>query len=343
MARRGDEVRAERVHLRERTDAAGVAVVVGILAARKRRAARRLDGDDAVVCLAAQLLAHERRDEAAEVGAAARAADDHVGLYAELSERRARLEADDRLVKEHLVENRAEHIAVARGLYRSLHRLGDRAAKRAGRAGMLGVDEAADLCLHRRRRRDARAVRAHHLAAERLLLVGALHHEDAAVKPEESARHRERRSPLARASLGRHAFEPLGLRIVRLRDGGIELVGARGVVALELVVDFCRSTERFFEEVCPHERRRAEHPVEVADRLRYLEKRRCLVKLLRDQFVAKNMRKVLCRARRSGRGVQERRRLLLHVRAHVVPTFRQLVFFEICLIWNRIHKLLLKI
>ncbi len=62
MARRGDEVRAERVHLRKRADAAGVAVVVGILAARERRAARGLDGYDAVVRLAAQLLAHERRN-----------------------------------------------------------------------------------------------------------------------------------------------------------------------------------------------------------------------------------------------------------------------------------------
>ena len=207
---------------------------------------------------------------------------------------------------------------------------------------MLGVDEAADFGLHRRRRRDARAIRAHHLAAERLLLVGALHHEDSAVETEERARHRKRRSPLARARLGRHALEPLRLRIVRLRDGGVELVGAGGVVALELVVYLRRCAERLFEEVRPHERRGAEHPVEVADRLRYLEKRRCLVKLLRDKFVAEHVRKVLCRARRSGRGVEERRGLLFHVRAHVVPTFRQLVLFEICLIWNRVHKLLLK-
>ena len=62
----GDEGGAERIHLRERADHAGVAEVVGVDAAREARAGGRLDGDDAVIRLAAQLLAHERGDQAAK-------------------------------------------------------------------------------------------------------------------------------------------------------------------------------------------------------------------------------------------------------------------------------------
>ena len=69
---RGDEVAAERVHLGQRAHHAGVAEIVGVDAAREARAGSRLDSDDAVVCLAAELLAHERCDQAAEVGTAGR-------------------------------------------------------------------------------------------------------------------------------------------------------------------------------------------------------------------------------------------------------------------------------
>ena len=44
--------------------------------------------------------------------------------------------------------------------------------------------------------------------------------------------------PLAGAGLGGDALEALLLGVVGLGDGGVQLVGARGVVALKLVVDF---------------------------------------------------------------------------------------------------------
>ena len=190
---------------------------------------------------------------------------------------------------------------------------------------MLAVYLLAHLRGHRRRRRNGSAVRAHHFAAERLLLVRALHHEHAAVEPEERARHRKRRSPLSRAGLGRHALQSLRLGVVGLRDGGVQLVRTRSVVALELVVYLRGRAQCLLEKVRSYKRRGTEHPVEIAYLLRNREERRMVVKLLLDEIVAKHRRKVVGRARLEGGRHDERRGLFLHVRAHVVPLAGHLV------------------
>ena len=56
--------------------------------------------------------------------------------------------------------------------------------------------------------------------------------------PKIGAGHGEGGAPLAGAGLGGDALEALLLGVVGLGDGGVQLVGARGVVALKLVVDF---------------------------------------------------------------------------------------------------------
>ena len=328
------EVRPERVHLLQRAHPARVAEVVGVLAARERRAACRLDRDEAVVALAAQLLAHERRDDAHQVRAAARAAYYDVGLHAVLAERRLRLEPDDRLVQTDLVQHRAKQIAGVRERERPLDGLGDRAAERAGRPGMLLVYALADLGRHRRRRRDVRAVGAHDVAAERLLLVGALNHVYVALEPEERRAHRERSAPLPGAGLGGDVGEALLLRVVRLRDGAVELVGARGVVALELVVYLGGRAERAFEEVRPDKRRRAVHLVEVAHCAGDRDELRRVVQLLPDALAAEDMLQLVLRAGLERRRVDQRRGLLLHVGADVVPRRREFVLGQVCLIWN---------
>ena len=61
------EAAAERIHLRQRADHARVTEIIRKRTARKARAALRLDGDDLIVALTAQLFAHERRDQTAEV------------------------------------------------------------------------------------------------------------------------------------------------------------------------------------------------------------------------------------------------------------------------------------
>ena len=106
-----------------------VAEIIDIFASGEGRAGCRLDRYDIVVCFAAQLLAHERRDEAAEIGSAACATDDHVSLYIVHLERRLGLQTDDRLVQQNLVENAAQHIAVTFCSDSDFNRFGDRGAK----------------------------------------------------------------------------------------------------------------------------------------------------------------------------------------------------------------------
>ena len=55
----------------------------------------------------------------------------------------------------------------------------------------------------------------------------------------------ERRAPLARTRLGGDAVEILGLRVISLGDGRVQLVRAGRVVALELVVDLGGGLELF--------------------------------------------------------------------------------------------------
>ena len=86
---------------------------------------------------------------------------------------------------------------------------------------MLGEDLSADLGVHRGRGSDSRAVGAHYLASEGLLLVGAFDHIYVAVESEVGASHRESRTPLTSTCLGGNAAKALLLCIVSLSDSRI--------------------------------------------------------------------------------------------------------------------------
>ena len=331
---RGDEAAAERVHLRQRADHAGVAEVIREHAARQAGAGGGLDGDEAVVLFAAQLFAHERGDQAAEVRAAAGAADDDVGRDAVFVEGDLRLKADDRLVQQHLIEDAAEHIAVARRRRGDLHGLADGAAEGAGGIRVLGQNGAADVRGVRRAGGDARAVSAHDLAAERLLLIRALDHEHLQVEPQIRAGHGKRGAPLAGARLRRDALETLLLRVVGLGDGGVQLVAAGGIVAFKLVIDLRRRAELFLQAVGPDQRRRTVHLVEIADLLRDGDIRRVVVQLLLDQLVTENGAQIVKAHGLAGAGVHERRGLVFHVRADIVPILGHLRLRQIDLVRN---------
>jgi hypothetical protein len=102
--RRGDEVVAEGVHRQQRRHARGVAEVVVEAAFGQCRTRRRLDGKQAHA-----LVGDERQRDAPEVRAATAGADDDVGLLlARERELLLRLEADDGLVQQDVVEHRAE-------------------------------------------------------------------------------------------------------------------------------------------------------------------------------------------------------------------------------------------
>ena len=99
----GDKVTAEGIHFGKRTHHTGVAEVVGVGAAREAGAGGRLYGDEAVVGFAAELFAHEGRDQSAEVGAAAGTADDDIGFFAVFVKRGLGFKTDDRLVQHDLI------------------------------------------------------------------------------------------------------------------------------------------------------------------------------------------------------------------------------------------------
>ncbi len=79
--------------------------------------------------------AHEREGKAGEVGAAADAADDHVGLLAGELHLQRRLLPDHGLVQQHVVQHGAERVVgvIARGGH--LDGLGDRDPERARGVG----------------------------------------------------------------------------------------------------------------------------------------------------------------------------------------------------------------
>ncbi len=87
---------------------------------------------------------------------------------------------------------------------------------------------------------DVRAEGVDDRLAEGLLLVADLYHIDGEIQAVVGAGHGQGRAPLAGAGLGGQAFQPLLLGVVHLGGGGIQLMGAGGVVALEFVVDFRR-------------------------------------------------------------------------------------------------------
>ena len=199
---------------------------------------------------------------------------------------------------------------------------------------MLGQYLPPHLGFHGRRRCHRRAVGAHHLPAERLLLIGAFHHVHLAVQTEIGTCHGESRAPLPCSGFGGHAFQPLLFGIIGLSDGRIQLMAAAGIIAFKFIIYLCRRAQPLLQTVGPNQRRRAVHFIKIADLLRNLKKGRMVVKLLRHQLLAENPLQFLCLHGLIGAGTQERRRFLLHVGPQIVPCLRHLLFIQINFVRN---------
>ena len=197
---------------------------------------------------------------------------------------------------------------------------------------MLRQDGLADVGLHGGGGGDRGAVGPHDLPAEGLLLVADLHHVDLAVQAQVSAGHGEGRAPLTGAGLGGDAFEALLLGVVGLGDGAVQLVGAGGVIALKLVVNFRGGLELFLQAVGPDQGGGTVHLVEVTDLLGNRNIGGVVVQLLLDQLVAEHGPQVVEAHGGAGTGIQQGRGLGLHIRPDVVPGFRHLVFGEVDLV-----------
>ena len=99
----GLEPAAQGIHLGQRGDLACVAVVVGVAATGQGGAGRRFGGDEAGVAPALEPVCHVLAQDAPQVGAAAGAADDDVGVFADPIHGDAAFAADDGLMQQHLI------------------------------------------------------------------------------------------------------------------------------------------------------------------------------------------------------------------------------------------------
>ena len=106
-------------------------------------------------------------------------------------------------------------------------------------------------------------------------------------------------------------------------------MAAGGVVALELIVDFGRGSKRFLQEVCPHKRRWPVHLVEILNFLRDVKERSVVIQFLTAEFLAKYGSQFLKGHRLERTRVEQRCGLVLHIRTHIVPLFRNLILAEI--------------
>ena len=230
-------------------------------------------------------------------------------------------------MQKHLIEHAAKHVAIrAARCTCSLHRLGNSAAKAARGAGMLLQNLSAHSRGGRGRGSDVGTVGTHDLTAEGLLLIADLDHEDLAIKTKVRARHGECCAPLACTGFGGHAFQSLHLCIVRLRNRGIELMAAAGIVTFKLIVDMCGSVQLLFQAICTDKRCGTVHFIKIDQRFGDIDIGRGVIQLLTCQLLAEHLAHGFQRNGLHGAGIDERRGLFLHVRAHVVPLTGDFVF-----------------
>ena len=333
----GNEAAAQGVHFRQGAYPTGVAEIVAEPASGQTGAGGGLHGDDLIPGLAPEHFPHKGGDESPQIGPASGAADDYVRMHAVFIQGQLCLQTNDALVQQHLVEHAAQHIAVVLSAGGVFHCLADGAAQRAGGLRKPAQDIPAHLGGIRGGGGDAGTVGTHDLPAEGLLLIGALYHEHTAVKPQVGAGHAQGRAPLAGSRLRGDAAQTLLFGVISLGDGGIELVGAGGVAALELVVDLCRSPELFLQTIGPNQRGGTVHPVKITDLPGDFNIGCPVVQLLDCQLPAEHLLQLrLGHGTQSG-GVQQRRGLRLHIGPNIVPIPGHFLLGEVDLVGDVLH------
>jgi hypothetical protein len=181
------------------------------------------------------LVRHEREADASEVGAAAAAPDHNVGtLLASEGQLGLGLLADNRLVKQHVVEHRPQRIVRIRTATCVTDRVADRCTQRAG---VLGVVYRAG--------HDVAAPGLHQHPPVGFFLVRRPHHVNLALEAEEGRSEAQGTPPLACTRLGGKTGRPFGFVVEGLRDRCVGLVGPSRGDRLVLVVDAGGSAERF--------------------------------------------------------------------------------------------------
>ena len=285
-----------------------------------------------------QLIRHKRRNQSAQVGAAAGAAHHNVRVFSQLLHGLLAFQTDDGLVQQHLIQHAAQHIALgAFTFHRGLHGLGNGAAERTGGAGIFCQNFPAGLRSIGGRGGHVGVEHPHNRFSERFLLIRAFHHVHVAVQTEIAACLAQSGAPLTGAGFRGYTGQTLLLGVISLGYGGIQLVRPGGVVALKFVVNLCRGVQRFFQLIGADQGGGTVHFVHVLHSLGNVDVLRGAVQLLLCQFLAENGEQVLQCDGLQGAGVEHGVRLLRHHGAEIEPLFGHLVFGEVQSVGNGFH------
>jgi hypothetical protein len=199
------------------------------------------------------LSSDKGKGQAGKVAAAAGAADNDVRVVAGHFELFFGLQADDGLVKHHVVEHAAQGIAgfPAGVAHRCFDGFGNGDAQAARRVGIFfqgflsGFGFRAGGC-------DALAAPGfHHGFAVGLLVEADADHEHLAGQPVLGAGKGEGAAPLAGAGFGGDVLDAENLVVIGLGDGRVGLVAARRAQAFIFKVNFRRCAQRLSQKPWP--------------------------------------------------------------------------------------------
>ncbi len=323
--RRRDERVAQGVHLHQRGGARRVPEVVAVLPLGQTGARRRFHRHDPEVRrLPGQLVLHEGKGEPTEGASAADASHQDVRILPQQLELPLRLQADDGLMHQDVVQDAAQRILGVPARGGVLDRFADRDAEAARRGRILGQDGAAGLGVRAGAGHHVRSPGLHHQLSVRLVLVADLHHVDLALQAELPARQRQGAPPLARARLRGEPLHALALVVVRLGNGRVRLVASCRADPFPFVVDAGGRLERLLQPVGPVERRGTPEPVDVSDRFGNRDPA-VLADLLRDEAHGKQRRQIVRPDGPHGPRMDHRRKRKRKVRLEVVPLSRKIL------------------
>ena len=326
MDARGDEIMAQGVHVEQRGLAGHIAVVIGIDAAGQRRAGGGLHADKADF-LAFQPVPEERGHDAGKVGAAAAAADNHIGKGADLGQLFFRLQADDGLMKNDMVQHGAEGIL---GIFPGgsiFQGLADGDAEGAGGVRHVLQHLAAEGGVRAGAGDDFRAIGVHHDLAVRLLVKGDAYHVDLAFQAEFMGGKGKGAAPLPGPGLGGEAFDAFPLVVIGLGHGAVGLVAAGRRDAFVLEIDFRLGAQGRFQGCCPHQRRRAPDTVNFLYFQRDIDPA-FIAHLLFQQTHGKDRGQLFRTHRLFGLRIKGRRHAVWDIGHDVIPLGRHFIFIE---------------
>ena len=303
---------AQGEHGQERGHAGLVAEVIFEFTLGQFGAGAGLGRDEAGLLAILDVVAHERKGQAAEVGAAAEAGNHDIRIFSSQGHLFLGFQADDRLVQAHVVQHGTQGVLAVGGVHGQLNGFGDGAAQGTLVVGVAGDDVLAGTGAHGRGGRNGGTEGLHDGTAERLLLVADLYHIYGAVNAELLGGIAERTAPLAGTGFGGKVGDSLLLGVVGLGNGGVQLVAAGGRYTFVLEIDVRRGSQSGLQFIGPHQRGAAVGGILLADRLRDGNPFVGLVEFLIGTGLTEDGIEIFGLQRLLGGGVQERQRLVGH-------------------------------